>query len=57
VARDAGYRHWPEDLRTELEAGWEFILDPGKYGRHESWQATAHRLYEDDVLEAVRIQR
>lgn len=35
VARDAGYRHWPEDLRTELELSWEFILDRGNYGRYE----------------------
>jgi hypothetical protein len=56
VARDAGYRHWPEDLRTELESNWEFILDPGNYGRYESWQATVHCLYEDDVVEAVRLQ-
>jgi hypothetical protein len=57
VARDAGYRHWPEDLRTELEISWELILDPGNYGRYESWQATVHCLYEDDVVEAVRLQR
>jgi hypothetical protein len=30
VARASGYRHWPEDLRTELEVSWEFILDPGE---------------------------
>jgi hypothetical protein len=57
VARAAGYRHWPEDLRNELELSWEFILDPGNYGRYESWQATVHCLYEDDVVEAVRLQR
>lgn len=56
TAPDAGYRHWPEDLRTELEMSWEFILDPGNYGRYDSWQATAHYLYEDDVIEAVRLQ-
>ncbi|WP_457974608.1 hypothetical protein [Arthrobacter sp. D1-17] len=32
VTPDAGYRHWPEDLRSELESSWEFILDPGNYG-------------------------
>ncbi|WP_457974605.1 hypothetical protein [Arthrobacter sp. D1-17] len=32
VTPDAGYRHWPEDLRSELETSWEFILDPGNYG-------------------------
>lgn len=37
--------------------GWEFILDWGNYGRYESWQATVHCLYEDDVVEAVRLQR
>ena len=57
VALDAGYRHWPEDLRTELERSWEFILDPGNYGRYESWQATVHCLYEDDIVEAVWLQR
>lgn len=57
VASDAGYRHWPEALRTELELSWEFILDPGNYGRYESWQATMHCLYEEDVVEAVRLQR
>ncbi|WP_309109027.1 hypothetical protein [Arthrobacter sp.] len=57
TARGAGYRRWPEDLRTELEMGWEFILDWGNYGRYESWQATVHCLYEDDVVEAVRLQR
>ena len=30
LAPDAEYRHWPEDLRTELELSWEFILDPGE---------------------------
>lgn len=57
VALDAGYRHWPEDVRTELELSWEFILDPGNYGRYENWQATTHCLYEGDVVEAVRLQR
>lgn len=57
MALDAGYRHWPEDLRAELEMSWEFILDPGNYGRYESWQATMHCLYEADVVEAVRLQR
>lgn len=57
VALYAGYRHWPEDLRTELEMSWEFILDPGNYGRYQSWQATVHCLYEDDVIEAMRLQR
>lgn len=57
VELDAGYRHWPEDLRTELETSWEFILDPGNYGRYEAWQATVHCLHQDDVIEAVRLQR
>jgi hypothetical protein len=56
VARDAGYRHWPEDLRTDMESSWEYMLEPGNYGHYESWQATAHCLYEDDVVEAVRLQ-
>jgi hypothetical protein len=51
----AGIADWPADLRTEVEQGWENILDPMNYGRFESWQATAHALHADDVLEAVRI--
>ncbi len=43
VTPDAGYRHWPEDLRSELESSWEFILDPGNYGRYDNWQATRAR--------------
>lgn len=54
---DAGYRHWPEDLRKELERSWEFVLEPVNYGRYERWQATVHWLHEDDVVEAVRIER
>lgn len=57
VPRDAGYRHWAEDLRAELEMSWEFMLDPGNHGRYECWQATVHCLYEEDVVEAVRLQR
>lgn len=57
VPLDAGYRHWPEDLRTELEQSWEFVLDPVNYGRYECWQATVHCLHVDDVVEAVRIGR
>lgn len=56
VAPDAGYRHWPADVRTELEDSWEFMLDPSNYGRYESWQATVHSLRADDVVEAVRIE-
>jgi hypothetical protein len=54
---DAEYRHWPEDLRNELELSWQFMLDPRNYGRYESWQATSHCLYEDDVVQAVRLER
>lgn len=57
VPLDAGYRHWPEDLRKEVERSWEFVLDPVNYGRYECWQATVHCLHEDDVVEAVRIER
>lgn len=53
----AGYRHWPEDLRNELERSWEFALEQGNYGRYESWQATVHCLHEDDVVKAVRLER
>lgn len=52
---DAEYRHWPEDLRNELELSWEFMLDPRNYGRYESWEATTHCLYADDVVQAVRL--
>lgn len=56
VALDAGYRNWPPDLRTELEDSRGFLLEPANYGRYESWQATVHSLYEDDVVEAVRVE-
>jgi hypothetical protein len=54
--RDAEYRHWPEDVRKELDLSWEFMLDPHNYGRYESWQATVHILYEDDVSHSVRLE-
>jgi hypothetical protein len=54
---EAEYRHWPEDLRNELELSWEFMLDTRNYGRYESWQATTHCLYADDVVQAVRRER
>jgi hypothetical protein len=57
VARNAGYRHWPADVREELEQSWEYILDPANYGHHECWQATVHSLHAHDVVEAVRIER
>ena len=56
VPPDAGYRHWPADVRTEPEDSWAFILDPTNYGRYESWQATVHALRADDVVQAVRIE-
>jgi hypothetical protein len=56
VGRDAEYRHWPEDVRKELELSWEFLLDPRNYGRYDSWRATVHTLYEDDVVHAVRLE-
>lgn len=31
------------------------MLDPRNYGRYESWQATTHFLYADDVVQAVRL--
>lgn len=57
VARGAGYRHWPADVREELEQSWEYILDQANYGHHECWQATVHSLHAHDILEAVRIER
>jgi hypothetical protein len=56
-SRDSSIRHWPEDLRTEIERGWEHILEPAFYGRFESWQATTHWLSTEDVIEAVRLER
>jgi hypothetical protein len=49
--------HWPEDLKAEVEQGWETILEPGNYGRFGAWQATMHELRADDVVEAVRLER
>ena len=45
---------WPPELRAELEATWEMIFDPARYGRAAYGQATVHRLRADDVVEAVR---
>lgn len=56
-ARDLGRSHWPEDLRAEVEQGWESILEPLNYGRFGSWQATMHDLRADDVVRAVRLER
>ncbi|MDQ0211916.1 DUF3841 domain-containing protein [Arthrobacter bambusae] len=47
---------WPEELRTEVERGWENILEPSNYGRSELWQATTHVLHARDVVEAVWIE-
>ena len=46
---------WPADLRAEVEGTWEGIFDTSAYGRAEIWQATAHAIYADDVIEAVRL--
>ncbi|NDU74873.1 DUF3841 domain-containing protein [Actinomadura sp. DSM 109109] len=53
--RAAPIREWPADLRAEIEKSWECILDRANYGPHECWQATAHALHADHVVEAVRI--
>jgi alkylhydroperoxidase family enzyme len=45
---------WPEELRAELEATWEIIFAPSRYGRAAYWQATLHGLRAEDVVEAVR---
>lgn len=42
---------------AEIERGWEHILEPANYGRFEVWQATAHCLSTEDVIEAVRLER
>ncbi|WP_422759255.1 DUF3841 domain-containing protein [Paenarthrobacter sp. C1] len=45
---------WPPELRSEVEQGWESVLDPAQYGRFESWQATTHVLRAENIVEAVR---
>ncbi|MGO4860132.1 DUF3841 domain-containing protein [Arthrobacter sp. 2MCAF14] len=55
----AGVEHdpvstWPQDLRPEIEASWETILDPSNYPRTSYWTATVHELHAEDVTEAVR---
>ncbi|GAA4034539.1 hypothetical protein GCM10023063_18280 [Arthrobacter methylotrophus] len=45
---------WPADLRSEVEQGWQPVLEPAHYGRFESWQATTHVLRAENVVEAVR---
>ncbi len=50
-----GFREWPEDVRRDLERGWEQFLDPSTYGRWDTVQATAHVLRAQDVSEAVRL--
>lgn len=54
--RSDPYGEWPEDLRRDLERGWETILDTRTYGRYESWQATVHYLESADVVAAVRLK-
>lgn len=53
----ASARDWPQDLRTEIEQTWEHIFQPLAFGRSSALQATAHVLYADDVVEAVRLER
>lgn len=55
-AHGRGMRSWPDDLRAEVERSWEGVLDPAAYGRFQFWQGTMHRLYSDDIVEAVRIR-
>ena len=50
-----GFRDWPEDVRRDLERSWEQFLDPSTYGRWDTVQATAHALYAEDVVSAVRL--
>ena len=52
---DKGFLEWPEDVRLDLERGWEQFLDPATYGRWDTVQATAHSLHAEDVIEAVRL--
>jgi hypothetical protein len=47
---------WPADLRTEIQQSWEHIFQPQTFGRSGTVQATAHVLYADDVVEAVRLE-
>lgn len=55
VHRAAPAGDWPADLRAEVERSWECIFDRDNYGRYEVWQATAHALYAEDVVEAVQV--
>ncbi|MBT2568778.1 DUF3841 domain-containing protein [Arthrobacter sp. ISL-85] len=52
-----GFREWPEDVRRDLERGWEHFLDPANLGRWDAVQATAHILRAEDVMKAVRLTR
>ena len=47
---------WPEHLRMEIQQSWEHIFQPQNFGRSDTVQATAHDLYADDVVEAVRLE-
>ncbi|GHG60651.1 hypothetical protein GCM10012320_35320 [Sinomonas cellulolyticus] len=48
---------WPPELRRDTEDTWDTILDPSNYGRRHLWQATAHELYAEDIVEAVVVDR
>ena len=50
-----GFPDWPGDVRRELERGWEQFLDPANFGPWDAVQATAHVLYTEDVVKAVRL--
>lgn len=54
--RTAPLAKWPPELRIELEASWEAIFEPRHFPkRGQTWQATAHWLTVNDVIEAVRL--
>jgi len=46
---------WPADVRAEVEATWEGILDTSAYDSSGTWQATTHALYAEDIIEVVRL--
>lgn len=56
----AGLQHaplktWPSEFRTEMERSWECIFDRSLFPKADQWQATAHELFAEDVVEAVRL--
>ncbi|MBU8867833.1 DUF3841 domain-containing protein [Paenarthrobacter aromaticivorans] len=55
--RDEPVSSWSPELRAEIEASWEPILDLASYKRGSVWQGTVHELRASDVIDAARITR